>query len=231
MTTKTCNRQFIDSVIREIIQPGTDRLMESRYFSDLRAGKLTARRIQGFALQHYIHNMGILKAFALGATQHAADNRAFTAYATAMGEELTHPNMCKTLGFSLGLTEKDFEKAVPVRGALVHTAACIHGIFLVSVAEMRAMALSNETMVQRYAAEFDEYLSKDPYNMSEEAREFFIVHKGADIEHTERAAAAIAESVTSDEDQEKIRTMCRNMAGFKLGKFDSIYDEYTQPRG
>ena len=67
--------------------------------------------------------------------------------------------------------------------------------------------------------------------MSEEAREFFIVHKGADVEHTERAATAIAETVTRDEDQEKIRTMCRNMAGFKLGKFDSIYDEYTQPRG
>jgi pyrroloquinoline quinone (PQQ) biosynthesis protein C len=171
--------------------------------------------------------MGILKAFALGATQHAADDRTFTAYATAMSEELTHPNMCKTLGFSLGLTEKDFDKAVPVPGALVHTAVCIHGIFLVSVAEMRATALSNETMVQRYAAEFDEYLSKEPYNMSAEAREFFIVHKGADIEHTERSAAAIAESATSDEDQEKVRTICRNMAGFKLGKFDSIYDEYA----
>jgi pyrroloquinoline quinone (PQQ) biosynthesis protein C len=227
MTTNTGNRQFIDSVLRDIIQPGTDRLMESRYFSDLRAGKLTTRRIQGFALQHYIHNMGILKAFALGATQHAADNRTFTAYATAMGEELTHPNMCKTLGFSMGLTEKDFDKAVPVRGALVHTAVCIHGIFLVSVVEMRAMALSNETMVQRYAAEFDEYLPKEPYNMSEEAREFFIVHKGADVEHTERAATAIVESATSDEDQEKVRTMCRNMAGLKLGKFDSIYDEYA----
>src|SRR6476660_7171060 len=93
MTANTGNRQFIDSVLRDIIQPGTDRLMESRYFSDLRAGKLTTRRIQGFALQHYIHNMGILKAFALGATQHAADNRTFTAYATALGEELTHPNM------------------------------------------------------------------------------------------------------------------------------------------
>jgi pyrroloquinoline quinone (PQQ) biosynthesis protein C len=135
--------------------------------------------------------------------------------------------MCKTLGFSLGLTEKDFDEAVPVRGALVHTAVCIHGIFLVSVVEMRAMALSNETMVQRYAAEFDEYVSKDPYNMSEEAREFFIVHKGADIEHTDRAAAAIAESATSEEEQEKVRRICRNMAGFKLGKFDSIYDEYA----
>jgi pyrroloquinoline quinone (PQQ) biosynthesis protein C len=82
-------------------------------------------------------------------------------------------------------------------------------------------------MVQCYAAEFDEYLSKPPYNFSERAREFFIVHKGADVEHTERAASAIAENATSDEQQEKVRTLCRNMAGFKLGKFDSIYDEYA----
>jgi hypothetical protein len=43
-----------------------------------------------------------------------------------------------------------------------------------------------------------------------------------------RAATAIAESATSDEDQEKVRSMCRNMAGFKLDKFDSIiYDAYA----
>lgn len=95
MSTNTGHRQFIASVLREIIQPGTDRLMESRYFSDLRADKLTTRQIQGFALQHYIHIWGILKAFAFGATQHAADARTFTACATAMGEELTHLNMCK----------------------------------------------------------------------------------------------------------------------------------------
>jgi hypothetical protein len=47
------------------------------------------------------------------------------------------------------------------------------------------------------------------------------------VEHTERATTAIAESATSDENQEKVRKMCRNIAGFKLGKFDSIYDEYA----
>ena len=82
-------------------------------------------------------------------------------------------------------------------------------------------------MVQRYATEFDTYLQGEPYSISDEAREFFIVHKGADIEHTERATNAIAELVTTDEEQEKVRTMCRNMAKFKLGKFDSIYDEYV----
>jgi hypothetical protein len=63
--------------------------------------------------------------------------------------------------------------------------------------------------------------------MSEEAREFFIVYKGADIEPHRARDAAIAESATSDEDQEKVRTICRNMAGLKLGKFNSIYDEYA----
>jgi hypothetical protein len=33
--------------------------------------------------------------------------------------------------------------------------------------------------------------------------------------------------VSSDEDREKVRRICQNMAGFKLGKFDSIYDEYS----
>ena len=77
MTRNAGNRQFIGSVIRDIIQPGTNRLMESRYFSDLRAGKLTTRRIQGFALQHYIHNIGILKAFALRGTWRASSSAKF----------------------------------------------------------------------------------------------------------------------------------------------------------
>jgi pyrroloquinoline quinone (PQQ) biosynthesis protein C len=92
---------------------------------------------------------------------------------------------------------------------------------------MLANALSNETMVQRYATEFDTYLQKEPYSLDDATREFFIIHKGADVEHTKRSANAIAEMATTDEDQEKVRTMCRNMAKLKLGKFDSIYDEYA----
>ena len=227
MATASGNQQFVAEIVTEIIEPGVDDLLASRYFTDLRAGKLTNRRLQGFAIQHYIHNMGVLKMFALGAAQHAASNRSFMAYAQGMGDELTHPDMCKTLGFHLGLTDDDFEHALPVYGALAHTAVCIHGVFLVSVAEMRANALSNETMVQRYATEFDDYLAKEPYNIPDEAREFFIIHKGADIEHTERAAKAIAELVTTDEEREKVRAICRHMAKLKLGKFDSIYDEYS----
>jgi len=227
MSTTTGNQQFVDSVLNDIIEPGVEQLMDSRYFTDLRAGKLTNRRIQGFAIQHYIHNMGILKAAALGATQHAATDSSFMQYATLLGEELTHPNMCKRLGYATGLTERDFDTAVPVFGALAHTAVCVHGIFLVSLPEMLANALSNETMVQRYATEFDTYLQKEPYSLDDATREFFIIHKGADVEHTKRSANAIAEMATTDEDQEKVRTMCRNMAKLKLGKFDSIYDEYA----
>lgn len=227
MATATDNQSFVDSLLNDIILPGVDNLLDSRYFRDLRAGKLTVRRLQGFAIQHYVHNMGILKAFALGAAQHASSDRAFMAYATGMGEELTHPNLCMKFGISLGLTEADFASPQPVFGALTHTAVCIHDMFVANEVQMRANGLSNETMVQRYSTEFDDYLSKSPYDMDNKQRAFFIVHKGADVEHTARAAKAITEQATSDEDRSKVVAICQHMAKLKLGKFDSIYDEYA----
>lgn len=53
------SQAFVDSVIKEIIQPGVDQLMESRYFTELRQGKLSTRRLQGWAIQHYIHKLAI----------------------------------------------------------------------------------------------------------------------------------------------------------------------------
>jgi hypothetical protein len=47
MTTNRGNRQFVNSVIKEIIQPGMDRLMESRYFSDLRAEDAQSTAMEG----------------------------------------------------------------------------------------------------------------------------------------------------------------------------------------
>ena len=226
MATQVGNQQFVDEITREIIQPGVERLMESRYFTDLRAGKLSVRQLGGFAIQHYIHNMAVLKGFALVAVQRAADDRAFMGMAGGLYEEFTHPNMCRKFGFALGLTDEDFDHALPAFGCLVHTAATIHAFYLGSPVEVRANALANETMVQRYAEEFDEYLRKN-YDVAEEGMEFFVVHKGADIEHTARSAKAIAELADSDEDKERVRLVCRNMARFKLGKFDSIYEEYA----
>jgi pyrroloquinoline quinone (PQQ) biosynthesis protein C len=216
MTTATSNQAFVDSLLKDIILPGVDDLLDSRYFRDLRAGALTTRRLQGFAIQHYIHNMGILKAFAIGMVQQAYSNRAFMAYAEAQHEELTHPNLCKQFGISLGLTEDDFEHALPCFGPLAHTAVCIHDIYLANEVQMRANALSNETMVQRYCTQFDDYLAKPPYNMDAKQRRFFIIHKGADMEHTERSAKAIAEKATSDEDRERVTAICRHMAKLKL---------------
>ena len=227
MAIATDNQAFVDSLLNDIILPGVDDLLDSRYFRDLRAGTLTTRRLQGFSIQHYVHNMGILKAFALGAAQHASSDRAFMAYAQGMSEEITHPNLCMEFGLSLGLTEKDFINPQPVFGALTHTAVCIHDMFIANEVQMRANGLSNETMVQRYATEFDDCLSRAPYDMDNKQRAFFIVHKGADIEHTVRAAKAITDQAQSGEDREKVVAICKHMAKLKLGKFDSIYDEYA----
>ena len=192
MAASTGNQRFVDEITQEIIGPGVDRLMESRYFTDLRAGVLTTRQLGGFAIQHYIHNMAVLKGFALVAVQRAADDRAFMAMAGGLYEEFTHPAMCRKFGLALGLTDEDFDHALPVYGCLVHTAATVHAFYLASPVEVMANALSNETMVQRYAVEFDGYLRKH-YDVSEEGMEFFVVHKGADVEHPERAAQPIAE--------------------------------------
>ena len=227
MATATYDQAFVDALLKDIILPGVDALLDSRYFSDLRAGTLTTRRLQGFAIQHYIHNMGILKAFAIGMTQHAANDRAFMAYAEAQHEEITHPNLCKGFGISLGLIEEDFQNALPCFGALTHTAVCIHDVYLANEVQMRANALSNETMVQRYCTQFDDYLAKPPYNMDAKQRRFFTIHKGADMEHTERSAKAIAATANSDADRERIMAICRHMAKLKLAKFESIYDEYA----
>ena len=226
MATPTDNQRFVDEVTTEIIQPGVERIMESRYFVALRAGELTTRQLGGFAIQHYIHNMAVLKGFALVATQRAADDKAFMGMAGGLYEEFTHPEMCKAFGRALGLTDEDFDRALPAYGCLLHTAATVHAFYLARPIEVMANALANETMVQRYAVEFDVYLRKH-YDIPEEGMEFFVVHKGADVEHTERAAKAIAELADSDEDRERVRLVCRNMARLKLGKFDSIYEEYA----
>ena len=225
MGTETSGREFVDNIIKEIIEPGSDQLLASRYFSDLRGGVLPKRRIQGFAIQHYRHNMGILKAAALGAVQAAARNEMFRVYGGLLYEEWTHPQMCKKLGFALGLTDDDFENALPSFGCLAHTAACLHDIYFATPVEVLSNALSNETMVQRYATEFDKHLRS--YDIPEEAMEFFVVHKGADMEHTDRSANMIADMALTDDSRRRIEAVCRNMARFKLMKFDSIYDDYA----
>ena len=58
------NQAFIDSLKREIIHPGVEQLMNSRYFTELRAGKLSKKRLAGFAMQHYHSKQAIIKGLA-----------------------------------------------------------------------------------------------------------------------------------------------------------------------
>lgn len=42
--------------MKEIILPGVDPLVALPYFTELRAGKLSKKRLRDWALQHYLHN-------------------------------------------------------------------------------------------------------------------------------------------------------------------------------
>ena len=44
MATATENERFVESLISDVIKPGIDVLLDSRYFRDLRAGTLTTNR-------------------------------------------------------------------------------------------------------------------------------------------------------------------------------------------
>ena len=85
------NEAFVDSIADEIIEPGIQRLMESRYFSELREGQLSVRRLQGWSLQHYLHNIVLLKGFALCMVKNAHDDRLYNHFSYQFEEERTHP--------------------------------------------------------------------------------------------------------------------------------------------
>lgn len=220
------NRGFVQGLIADVIGPGTERIMNSRYFSDLRAGRLTKRRLQGFAIQHHIHNLAVLKGFALSMVKNADKPAFWAAFADGFYAEVTHPDMVKRFGISLGLIEEDFEYARPVYECRAHTAAVVHGFYLGSHVENITSALSNETMVQRYSEEFNIYLRKE-YGLGEEELEFFVVHGISDIEHTAKAAEALEQSLVTEMDQERSREMAIHMARFKLAKFEGIYEAYA----
>ena len=44
-------KALVDSVKREVIEPGIRRLMDSQYFTEMRQGKLSIKRLQGWAIQ------------------------------------------------------------------------------------------------------------------------------------------------------------------------------------
>jgi pyrroloquinoline quinone (PQQ) biosynthesis protein C len=219
-------RAVVQSVIQEIVQPGMRRLMENRYFSELREGKLTIRRLQGWAVQHYLHNKAILRAFALGMVKNAHDPEMFGLFSHQFNEEQSHPDLAKRFGLALGLKEGDFSDATQIFECQIHSARTVYNALTGIPAQNRASALTSESMVCRYSEEFNTYLRKH-YGLGDDALEFFTVHMVADKEHTAQSADLIARMMKTPRDERLVRESAAYMVRIKLGKFEGIYQTYA----
>lgn len=220
------NKAFVDSLLREVIQPGIEELMNTRYFNELREGKLSTKRLKGFAVQHYLCNHAILKGLAFCMVRNANNPPLYDHFLYQFNEEQPHPDLMKQFGIALGLKDEDFSDGIMIYECVAHTAAIIRGMFLGSPGETRAGALVNESMVCRYSEEFDNTL-QTRYGLDEKAREFFIVHGTADKEHTALAAEIVARNVNSPREELLVAEAARNMVRFKIAKFEGIYKAYS----
>jgi pyrroloquinoline quinone (PQQ) biosynthesis protein C len=220
------NGHFVETVVREIVEQGVDQLLNNRFFSELRQGTLSHKRIRGFALQHYLCNHAINKGLAFCMVRNANNPPVYNQFVELFTEEQSHPDLMKRFGIAMGLKDQDFDQEILIFECVAHTAAVIRGMFLGTQAESRAGALVNETMVCRYSGEFDTYLEKH-YGIDSRARTFFIVHGKVDQEHTAMASESIARNTHTDRDRELVRVAARNMVRFKLAKFEGIYDAYA----
>ena len=217
---------IVQSVVTDIIEPGVQSLMASRYFTELREGKLSLRRLQGWAIQHYLHNKAILKSFALGMVKNAHDQDMFDYYTYQLNEEQSHPDLAKRFGLALGLKEQDFADATQIFECQIHSARTIYNTLLGAGPLSRASALTSESMVCRYSEEFNTYLRRH-YGLSDDALTFFTVHMVADKEHTAQSAERIARLIKSPRDERLVRENAQYMVRIKLGKFEGIYGEYA----
>ena len=212
--------------MRETVNPGVEQLMNSRFFAELRAGKLSKQRLQGFAVQHYLSNHVINKGLAFLMVRNANNQLMYEQFAELFTEEQSHPGLMKRFGEAMGLNDEDFKNGIMIFECVAHTAAIIRGMFVGMPAETRAGALVNETMVCRYSEEFDAALEIH-YGLDSRARTFFIVHGKVDKEHTAMAAETIARNANTEREKELVRVAAKNMVRFKLAKFDGIYDAYA----
>jgi pyrroloquinoline quinone (PQQ) biosynthesis protein C len=218
--------EFLQSVVEKVIEPGIHRLMESRYFSELREGKLSIRRLQGWAVQHYLHNLALCKGFALCLVKNAHDPALYNYFLHQLDEEKDHPDLARRFGLALGLEADEFDRAGPVFECLAHTSAVVRSMFLGAPSENRASALVNESMVGRYSEEFGLQLRRH-YGLKDEDLEFFTVHAVADREHTARAAEIIARHADTPAARQRVFDTANHMVRFKLAKFDGIYQAYA----
>jgi pyrroloquinoline quinone (PQQ) biosynthesis protein C len=220
------SQKFVDSLVNEIVKPGLQSLMQTQYFTELRQGTLSVRRLQGFALQHYITNVALNKGFALCMVKYAHDPDLYKHFAYQYNEEQYHPDLVKRFGLALDLKEEDFQEAMFIFECLSHTGAALRGMLAGSPAENRTWALVNESMVCRYSEEFATYLPKK-YKLPDDALEFFRVHWIADQDHTQRAAQVVMRFANTSKEQERVWQIARHAVRFKVAKFDGIYREYA----
>jgi pyrroloquinoline quinone (PQQ) biosynthesis protein C len=219
-------RALVESVKKEIIEPGIERLMETPYFTEMRQGKLSIRRLQGWAIQHYLHNKAILKSFALGMVKNAQDQTMFDYFVYQLNEEQSHPDLAKRFGLALGLTEEDFTDATQIFECQIHSARTVYNTLTGIAPQNRASAMTSESMVCRYSEEFLNAMRKH-YGLADRDLTFFTTHMVADIEHTAQSAELIARMVKTPREERLVRESAQYMVRIKLGKFEGIYRSYA----
>lgn len=219
-------KALVVSVRNEIIEPGIQHLMDTPYFTELRQGKLSAKRMQGWAIQHYLHNKAILKSFALGMVKNAQDPTMFDYFAYQFTEEQSHPDLAKRFGLALGLKEEDFTEATQIFECQIHSARTVYNTLMGIPPQNRASALTSESMVCRYSEEFLN-AGRKHYGLGDHDLVFFTTHMVADVEHTAQSADLIARMVKTPREERLVRESARYMVRIKLGKFDGIYREYA----
>jgi len=219
-------RALVDSIKKEIIEPGIQRLLETPYFSEMRRGKLSIKRLQGWAIQHYLHNKAILKSFALGMVKNAQDQTMFDYFTYQFNEEQSHPDLAKRFGLALGLKEDDFTEATQIFECQIHSARTVYNTLTGIAPQNRASAMTSESMVCRYSEEFLN-AGRKHYRLDDHALTFFTTHMVADIEHTAQSADLIARLVKTPREERLVRESAQNMVRIKLGKFEGIYREYA----
>jgi pyrroloquinoline quinone (PQQ) biosynthesis protein C len=216
---------LIEELMNDIIEPGIDRLLQTRYFTELRSGKLSRRRIQAWALEHYLYNISIAKGQVICMFKYAHDPELYNAFAGKFAEEQQHPNLVKRFGFAMGLKEEDFKTARPTFENLMHMSVVLRNRYLGSPIETRVSGFTNETILTRYSDEFDTYLRKH-YGLNDQACQFFMMHKIADEEHTRDAAEYITRHCAPG-DEQVIRDVADWIVRLNIMKFDGIYNAYA----
>ncbi|MEE8517659.1 MAG: iron-containing redox enzyme family protein [Dehalococcoidia bacterium] len=232
MATKVSYGKFVDSLIADVIEPGIEEMLAGPFFTALRDGKLTKRQLQGTSIQHYWHNVAIIKGFALSMVRNASNDPLFYRFGESLAsEEWTHPAMCKKFGLYLGLGEEDFANAVLIYEEEAFVGTIIRQMYMGENPVLGMIsALVNEGLLQRAAAELDTYLKEAPYNIPEDPREFFTVHAWVDIEHSGRAAEALGKAIKDERDETLVTNRARDLIRFQQAKWTGYFTAYgNQP--